>query len=469
MYSMLKRHEVQVLHRAGLTQESISEISGVPLRSVQRIITEPPVVALEIVADEAGAGAGRPSIAEPFRAFVAETLAAEPRLKTIEVLRRMRLEGYDGGKSAAYELVKSVRPEKSSLTMRFEGLPGEFSQHDFGEVWVEYVNGDKEKIRFFASRLKYSRFVQVTVVDDQKAETLVRTLCDHFEAFGGVPLLAVFDRPRTVAKSWQKNGEVTEWNPFFAHTALELRIGVELCWPRQPQQKGSVENLVGWVKGSFFKQRRFIDRDDLLAQLGTWHQEANFERACRATKRIPAELLEQESPRLRPVRVTSETLGLPIPISVGPTADVTYDTNRYSMPPLSAGYSGMLYLYRDRVRIVAGKYSAEHPRLFGRDEVSRGTDHRAKTLAKISGRRGKAYLKRENLLELGEIAGEFLTELVHNKPKSWWSEVDELWECLQAYGADPMRFALHMACAERRFTADAVLDHLIRGVQGRLV
>lgn len=469
MYSMLKRHEVQVLHRAGLTQESISEISGVPLRSVQRIITEAPIVTLETVADAVGQGAGRPSIAEPYRAFVVETLTAEPRLKTIEVLRRMRLKGYKGGKSAAYELVKLVRPEKTSLTMRFEGLPGEFSQHDFGEVWVEYVNGEKERIRFFASRLKYSRFVQVTIVNDQKAETLVRTLCDHFGAFGGIPLLAVFDRPRTVAKSWQKNGEVTEWNPFFAHAALELRIGVELCWPRQPQQKGSVENLVGWVKGSFFKQRRFVDRDDLLAQLGTWHREANFERVCRATNRIPAELLEQEAPRLRPVRVTSESLGLPVPISVGPTAEVTYDTNRYSMPPLSAGYSGTLYLYRDRVRIVAGKYSAEHPRLFGRDEVSRGTEHRAKTLAKISGRRGKAYLKRENLLELGEIASRFLTELVHMKPKNWWSEIDELWDGLQAHGEDSMRLALYMACAEHRFTADAVLDHLARGVQGRLI
>ena len=34
-----------------------------------------------------------------------------------------------------------------------------------------------------------------------------------------------------------------------------------------PQQKGSIENLVGWVKGSFFKQRRFVDEEDLRTQL----------------------------------------------------------------------------------------------------------------------------------------------------------------------------------------------------------
>jgi transposase len=60
---------------------------------------------------------------------------------------------------------------------------------------------------------------------------------------------------------------VAEWNPTFAGGALDLGIGVEVCWPYRPQEKGSVENLVGWVKGSFFKQRRFLDREDLERQL----------------------------------------------------------------------------------------------------------------------------------------------------------------------------------------------------------
>ena len=83
---------------------------------------------------------------------------------------------------------------------------------------------------------------------------------------GGVPLCAVFDRPKTVALQWKKNGEVTEWNPIFAYAALEIGFTAEVCWPYQPQQKGSVESIVKWVKGSFFTQRRFHDQDDLLTQ-----------------------------------------------------------------------------------------------------------------------------------------------------------------------------------------------------------
>jgi transposase len=103
----------------------------------------------------------------------------------------------------------------------------------------------------------------VTVVPQEQAETLARALVAHFEAIGGMPLLAVFDRPKTVALHWNKSGEVTEWNPIFAGVALDLSLGIDVCWPQAPHQKGAVENLVGWVKGSFFKQRRFLDEDDL--------------------------------------------------------------------------------------------------------------------------------------------------------------------------------------------------------------
>jgi transposase len=118
-------------------------------------------------------------------------------------------------------------------------------------------------VHFFASRLKYPRWVEVTLVPDERVETLVRALLDHHAAFGGIPLVAVFDRPKTIALRWGRDGVVTEWNLTFAGVALDLGIGVEVCWPYRPQEKGSVENLVGWVKGSFFKQRRFLDREDL--------------------------------------------------------------------------------------------------------------------------------------------------------------------------------------------------------------
>ena len=209
----------------------------------------------------------------------------------------------------------------------------EFSQHDFGQVEVEFRNGTRQRVHFFASRLKYSRFVRVSLVQDEKVESLVRTLAEHLASWGGRPLLCVFDRPKTIALQWRKNGEVTEWNSVFAYATLEMGVGVELCWPYQARQKGSVENLVGFVKSSFFKVRRFYDEEDLRQQLQDWQREVNEQRRSRATGIIPAVRLAEEAPRLRALQVQPEELALRIPVYVGPTGTVVHEGHAYSMPP----------------------------------------------------------------------------------------------------------------------------------------
>jgi len=95
---------------------------------------------------------------------------------------------------------------------------------------------------------------------------------------------------------------------------LEMGIGVELCWPQQPKQKGAVENLVGFVKSSFFKVRCFHDQAHLEQQLVAWHREVNEERPCRATGIIPAVRLAEEAPRLRSLKVHPKDLALRIPV-----------------------------------------------------------------------------------------------------------------------------------------------------------
>ena len=192
--------------------------------------------------------------------------------------------------------------------------------------------------------------------------------------------------------------------------------------------RGGVANLAGfhgWVKGSFFKQRRFHDRGDLVKQLGEWLHETNHQRPNRATGEIPEQRRQQELERLRPMRTPPERLALRIPIQVDVTGEVSHDGLRYSMPPQAAGMAGTLYLYlyRDVVHIVAGRYEAEHPRHVPNGTVSRLAEHRTAHLAAISGARGRRYLKRQQLLETGAAALSFLTELIHLSPRSWYRQL----------------------------------------------
>jgi len=464
MIDMLTRHAIQVLRAAGHGQSEIATLTDVSIRSVRRVDAESDVCHVDDAGERARRRIGRPSTAEPLRPLVVELLAHDPALLSVEIFRRAKVAGYLGGKSALYDLIQAIRPKIPRPLVRFEGLPGEFSQHDFGQVDVRFLAGTTKRIHFFASRLKYSRWAEVTIVPDEQTETLVRTLVDHFAAIGGIPLLAVFDRPKTVALKWTKDGQVTEWNALFAGVALDLGLGIEVCWPFSPEQKGSVENLVGWVKGSFFKQRRFLDDADLLTQLAAWRTEMNTERPCRATGVIPAVRLEEERPRLRAVKIAPDELALRVPIVVGPTAAVLHDTHPYSMPPDAIGISGTLFLYRDRVRIVTGRFEAIHQRLFEPHAKSTLPEHRAQQVAAVSGKRAKRYLQREHLLALGPAALDYLTELTHRRPRIWIRDVDRLHDLLATYGDAAVRAAFTRGLAEQAIGAEYIAHYLAAGV-----
>jgi transposase len=453
MLGMLKRHEVAILLKAGHPKAEVARLSGVSLRSVNRIALESPVLQVDDTVERAKRRIGRPSTVTSFRKPIVAILQETPDLASLEILRRVREAGYQGGKTALYALVASLRPKLIKPLVRFEGLPGEFSQHDFGEVVVQFLDGTRQRVHFFVSRLKYSRVVRVSLVKDQTVETLVRTLAEHLASWGGRPLLCVFDRPKTVALKWGKNGEVREWNPVFAYATLEMGVGVELCWPYRAQQKGSIENLVGFVKSSFFKVRRFHDAEDLEQQRRDWEREVNEQRPCRATGIIPTVRLAEEAPRLRALKVQPEELALRIPVYVGPTGTVVHDGHAYSMPAEAISMPATLYLYAQRVRIVAGRYEAEHPRKFVAQEGSWLAEHRAAMVSAVSGKRGKRYLKRQQLLELGEPALLYLTEIVHRRPREWFHDVDRLHQILQSHGAEVLRRAMEEGLKQQIYGA----------------
>jgi transposase len=435
MISMLDRVRIWTLRQAGQTLDEIAAAVGVGKSSVQRILKEEPITTPESAPTPRSRRIGRPSRVEGLRGDVERILASEPSLPTVEVLSRLGSLGYTGGKSAVYELVRAIRPRKEQgPEVRFEGVPGEFSQHDFGSVNVTYADGSPEKIHFFASRLKYSRWTHVVAVPDEKVESLIRALLASFESFGGVPLRAVFDNPKTIVIG--RTQGVIEWNPTFAHVPVDWGFGVELCSPRRANQKGSVENLVGWVKGSFFKVRRFHDRGDLDQQLIAWLEEVNLRRPSRATNEIPADRMKAERERLSPLAMPAADYPLRIAVTVRTTGFVEHERIRYSMPPATIGIPCTLYLYPDRVRILARDGSdVEHPRYPAVGNTCYCSEHRVAKLAAVHGERAKLYQKRQEILELGPPAEKLLTEWVHHPHLNWKVQVEQLHELLLGHGS----------------------------------
>jgi len=99
---MLKRHEIEVLLKAGHAKVGVAGLAGVSPSSVKRIAAEAPVVHVDDAAERGQRRIGRPSRVENFRKLVVEILEEKADLPSVEVLRRVRQAGYAGGKSALY-------------------------------------------------------------------------------------------------------------------------------------------------------------------------------------------------------------------------------------------------------------------------------------------------------------------------------------------------------------------------------
>lgn len=459
---MVDRHSVQVLRQAGVAVAQVAQQVRVSPRSVKRIARESPVGSLSAGPAVTSRGPGRPSTVEAFRSVVAELLAAAPSLPTAEVLRRVRERGYRGGKSALYDLVKTLRPgQVRPLVVRVEGVPGEFSQHDFGHVRATFVDGSFETVTFFVSRLKYSRWAHIIEVANEKVEALIRALLAAFEDFGGLPLASVFDNPKTIVLS--RTAGTPEWNRTFGDAVLDYGFAPILCTPRQPQQKGAAENLVGWVKSGFYKVRRFVDREDRRTQLAAWVAEGNTLRPSRATGVPPAARIGAERERLRPLAVPPADYALRVPVTVRTTGLVEHEGVRYSMPPEAAGIPATLFLGLDRVRILTTNgLEAEHPRTPPTGSVSYRTEDRVARLAAVHGARKKLYAQREEIYELGPPGEALITEWVHGRQYNWKHQVQALHALLVVHGAARVLPAVVRALADRRCHVKAIawlLDH----------
>jgi transposase len=454
----MKRLEIQTLRGAGMFVDDVAAHAGVSSRSVQRVAKEELISDPVAVDSAASKRLGRPSKVSAYESKIEVWLREDPKVPSNHVLERLRDDGYDGSKTAVYDAVRRLReqtPQKG--VSRFEGLPGEFSQHDFGEVWVRYRDGSRERVKFFASVMKFSRLRRVKLVANETTESVCHSLVDAFTYFEGLPLIAVFDNPKTIVAS--RDGDKVNWNDTFGRFCAEAGIVPSATWPRRPQEKGAVENCVGYVKSSFFKVHVFDSRADMEARLDEWHQRTNDERPSRATGEVPRVRHLLEMPHLRTLGVEQFGFRLRYTRIVRTDCFVEFDAIRYYVGERYIGTEATLHVDRDQIEVwVAGKKLATHPRKpIGKRSVL--PSQREELTSKAGAR---PFLKRDLLLDLCPAAMWCLTEIRHRRPKRWEDEVARLYELLGEFDEAALRDAF-VEAGRRELVGAEYIEAILRG------
>lgn len=440
MHATAARYDVIRARDAGLDARQIERLTGVSPAAQRRIAHEEIPFGMTDTQLRQQRRVGRPGVLVLALRHEIETwLLEDPTLKVAEILRRLVTDhGYRDGKNPVYGYVQQVRPPKPPglPVVRFEGVPGEFAQHDFGSLTLTYTDGRREKLHFYAGRLKYSRALHVALFPGETAEAYLRGFEGAAARWGGLPLFNVVDNHKaTVLRRVldpTTGQERIHYNAHFASFLREVGVFAEPTAPYAAQQKGSVENLVGFVKGGFFLPRHFRHRQDVAQQLPEWLHYVNAVRPCDATHVIPAVRLQEEQDRLRPLPFGTRGYGLVYPAVVGPEARVRCLGYQYSTPTGWMGQAVVVRVHPEQVVLHYHDQQVVHPRVPNNGRYSVLPEHRAPLFVKP---RGAVMAKRQLLMDLCPEAAQFFTELVHRRPHTWRErDLPTAWQLFETLG-----------------------------------
>jgi len=332
----------------------------------------------------------RPSVLDPYRKFVEETLETYPRLTATRIYDMLVERGYSGSQRTLTRYVAAVRPlPRSEAFVRIERLPGEQSQVDWGHVGRLAVPGGDRALWVFVMVLAYSRGIFAELVFDLNVHSLLRSLVRASEYFGGVTRQWLFDNPKTIVL--ERQGDLVRFQPDLLGLTSHLHVQPRLCGVRKPHQKGGVERAIRYLKDRFFAARSIHSIEHGNAQLVRFLEEIAMARKHpEQDQRTVADVFEDERARLLALPDPMPTVDLVRPIVADKTATVRFDKNRYSIPPDHREKTLTLVASDTHVRVLVGvDCVAEHARCWGRKQTIEVPGHRQAILdAKPAARDG---------------------------------------------------------------------------------
>lgn len=453
MLRFMERATIYYLKQKGWSNVQIAEFTGHHRDTIAKVLKEP--------VDQAPKKRERTSTIDVFQAQIQAWLDQPlPVIRMLELARSDSTHPYQGSETAFYDYVRKVRrarkPPAREVALRFEGMPGEFLQVDWGEVRdLPLMQAGPTRTRyFFAARLKYSRFMFVQFHADMREETFLCSLIDGFGAIGGVPWVVVTDNLKTAVLGRDVSNQPV-WNPAYQKLAAEFTFLPEACAPAAGNQKGSVENLVKFVKGNFLPGRTFHDDQDLAEQCQQWLQQVNTERMSDATGEVPSTRLMEEQRAFTPLPPAAQDYGFFDCVVVNRESLVMLESNRYSVPTHLVGRALTARLHRSHIDLFAdGERVASHPRRRGQNERVIDPAHFEEAFK--SKPRGRLMVYRDWLCGLSPAANGYLREVCQRRRSDMAPQISLLYATAQEHGRADFLTALDLAAEQQMYGAEYV-------------
>jgi transposase len=319
-------------------------------------------------------GKRRPSKLDSFKEQI-KTLMERHPYTAQQVLQQLRQQGYSGGYSILKDFVRQVRPVRKPAHLMLEFAPGDCAQVDWGSFGSVPVGSTARRLSFFAMVLCYSRMMYLEFTLSESMEQFLACHRHAFEFFQSVPARIMIDNLKVGVLS-HPFGQRPVFHARYLDLAAHYGFEPVACNVRRANEKGRVENAVGYVKKNFLAGLDISSFAALNPAAITWRDTVANVRLHGETHRKPIDLFVEEKPRLKPLPVVPYDCAVVRPIAANGCCCVVFDTNRYTVPHLYASQKLTLKLYPDQVLLFHNeKLIATHPRSYDRRQKIRNPDH----------------------------------------------------------------------------------------------
>jgi transposase len=261
-------------------------------------------------------------------------------------------------------------------TIRFETLPGEQLQVDFGETTV-VIAGERVRVHLFVATLGYSRRPYVAVFSHERQSAWWSGIEGAFHHFGGRTRELLIDNAKPLVNFHDAQTREIRFNERFHAFCRYWDVTPKACAPYRARTKGKDERGVGYVKRNAIAGHTFDSLAALEAHLAWWMREVADTRVHGTTGEVPIERFKaKEATALRPLegRTTFQPIHECVR-RVHADACIELETNRYSVPWRLIGEM-VSVLVNEQVRVMhAGQEVAVHTRLAGQRRNSIQREH----------------------------------------------------------------------------------------------
>src|SRR3989475_8446426 len=248
-----------------------------------------------------------------------------------QVCQRLRERGFDGGYSIVKAYVRTVRPRRQAAFLTLAFAPGECAQVDWGSFGSVSVGQTQRRLSFFVMVLCYSRMLYVEFTVSQTMEHFLACHQHAFEFFGGIPKTVMVDNLKSAVLQ-RALGEAPVFNPKYLDFATHNGFTIAPCNVGKGNEKGRVENGVGYVKKNFLAGLEISDFRVLNPAARQWLDTVANLRLHSETRWQPVQAWHTELPPLSVVPLHAFDIATVSQVRASRQFRITIETNRYSVP-----------------------------------------------------------------------------------------------------------------------------------------